>query len=163
MVNQDFISEVSVSDSATLLKITLMVVPTTFGGFGAAAAIQTFVLHERAFPFDVLLFWLGIFCVSAGFSFFVLSRLMDAAYAKVGILSLRKGKSVIHVPYADIKKMGVFRGRSGSVAWVRTCNPMSHGRLIFFVASDNYATSWPAHAETTFLWKLVNQGRDANA
>ena len=163
MAHQDTVSEELVSGSATPLKFTLIIVPAVFGSFLVAAVFQTYVAHERSFSLHVLLFWFGLFCAFVGFSLFVLNRLMDVALAKVGTLALRKQKSVIYVPYASIQKMGVFRGRSGSVAWIRMREATGRRRLFFFVARDDYATSWPRNPETDFLWKLVSQDRNEAA
>jgi hypothetical protein len=159
-VNQDFIPEELISRSMGSMKSVLIFIPTLMGGFATAVIIQGYLLHERSFPPGMLLYAMGMLFVFGGASFFVMSRLVDQAYAQVGVLSLRKRRSLIQVPYADIQKMGVFRGRYGPIAWVRMRKPIGHGRLFFFAIRNDYAATWPCHTATRFLWKLVNKDSD---
>lgn len=159
-MNDDFKPEDRISGSAAPIKTFSLIVPAIIGGIAAMYAIQGYVLHQRPFSPGKFVDLIGGFCAFGVLSLAFLRRLMDQAYAQTGVLSLRKGASLIRVPYENIKEMGVCRGTYGQLAWVLTRKTTGRGRLVLFMASDDYARSWPTRKATQHLWDLVNQRRD---
>lgn len=160
-MNQDFNSEDLISDSAGPFKVVLIVIPLLVCGFMVAAAAQTYLLPDAIDRTKQLAFFGAMFLVFGGISLFIWRKLMDRAYAQVGILSLSKGARLVKVPYGDIERMGVFRGRYGPFAWVRVKSQSGRGRLIFFAVRDDYESSWPSRTATRSLWKKLNESRNS--
>jgi hypothetical protein len=160
MVDQEFSAEDLISGSAGPFKWILVVIPLILCGFIVAAAVQTYLLPVATDRTKQLAVFAAMFVIFGGTSTFIWRRLMDQAYAQVGFLSLRKGQRLTKVPYSDIARMGVFRGRYGPFAWVRVRNPSGRGRLVFFSVRDDYESSWPSRTATRFLWKKLNDSLD---
>jgi hypothetical protein len=159
-VDQDFNTEDLISGSAGPFKWVLVVIPLITAAFIVTAAVQTYLLPVAVDRTKQLISVAVMFLILGGISLFIWRRLMDQAYAQVGSLSLRKGQQMTRVPYADIERLGVFRGRYGPFAWLRMKSPSGRRRLVFFALRDDYETSWPSRTATRFLWKKLNESPD---
>jgi hypothetical protein len=156
-VNRDVDTEVLISGTTAPFKATLVILPLMLAGFTTAEGIRAYWFPDGFDRAKGAVEFFLMFLASGSFSFFVLSKLMDKVYAQVGLLSLKKGKRLITIHDEDIQSVGVFRGTYGCPAWLRIKTATGRGRLVFFMASDNYAISWPSRTATRFLWNKLNE------
>jgi hypothetical protein len=88
----------------------------------------------------------------------VFPKLADAVYAQPGLLTIRRGATMVRIPYGDIERFRIFRGTWGSTVWVRLRSSSGLGRHILFCPVDDYRTAWASRTATQALLKMANNG-----